>query len=130
MYSGFFVQQSAMAPSISWLPYLMPTRYLLRGSLAMHFDGESFLDTSSGVLVSGKDVLRSVFDIREGNPWVSILIGLGFWLLMRGQHLMLMWWHLRKLGSAKQATTSSPAGKRPAADTNPQETEVVSITMI
>jgi len=102
LYSGFFIRPGDMVPAISWLTYILPTRYLLRGSFVSYFDGQDFYDPPTNTSISGKDVLDTVFDIDvdKNNEWLMLLVGVAFVLFFRLNHWMSMWNNLRKMGAA------------------------------
>eukprot|EP00045_Choanoeca_perplexa_P016778 m.230761 g.230761 ORF g.230761 m.230761 type:complete len:125 (+) comp17357_c0_seq1:3660-4034(+) len=88
-----------MPPATRWIPYIMPTRYLLRGSLIAYLSDQDFFDPPTDTFISGKDILKSLFDIDD-NKWLMLLAGLGFALLFRLQHYFFMYRNLSKLGAA------------------------------
>lgn len=113
MYSGFFVAQSSMPDSIAWLPWITPTRYMLRGSLTSYIRSRSYYDPISTVSVPGSHVLEQIFEIGDESQWVNLAIGLAFTIAFRAQHMLLMWVHFRKLGSSVGHTSpakASPTG--------------------
>ena len=116
-----WLQQDDMVPAVQWLPWTIPTRYLLRGSLDA--GGQTFFDPATGQTVDGRSpqrlphlamllplpgvrthggrlavrgatFLSSVFNIRGDDKWLMLLIGPGFVLVLRLQNLFLMRRHL------------------------------------
>lgn len=120
LYSGFFVGQEAMPPATSWVPYAMPTRYLLQGALTSVFSDQQYFDATLDAELDGDTVLSSVFNVRDVDIWVSILIGLAFTLLFRIQHVVYLWQQIHALGAApKKMRKSKDAGLE---STTPLET--------
>jgi hypothetical protein len=119
-----------MPPAVSWVPYLMPTKYLLTGSVWSVVNSNDYLDPASGITVSGKTVLQQVFDLTDEKPWILLLVGLAFAVGFRLQHLSVMHVHLRKLGRGTTAAVNSPPPKSGLATESPQAVQNDAIPMI
>lgn len=92
--AGFFIKVKDMVAAISWVPWWMPTKYALDGSIENVFAGQTY--TSAGGDVSGDDLLENVFDLVDIDRWVSLVIVFLFTLLFRVFHYVLTWWETRK----------------------------------
>ncbi len=91
-----------MPASVSWLPWVMPVRYLIDGLLTSLFSGQQYFNPLTKTFVSGDAILTTVFnqDSSTLNSWANLAITFGWVILLRLTHLGLTLFTNRDYGRA------------------------------
>lgn len=123
IFPGFFIKPDDMQPSMAWIPWIVPTKYGLEGSLYALIHGETYSDPSGQQVHDGDYLLENFFELKgvdDYSPyaWIHSAILFGFVLAVRGQHFYLMYNANKSLGSMDHFNSESlkkPAGWTPPA---------------
>ena len=125
IFAGFFIKPDDMQPGMAWIPWTVPTKYSLEGSLYALIHGETYTDTRGGEH-DGDDLLVTFFGLKGADDyspyaWIHSAIVFGFVLGARSLHFMLMYSANKTLGSMDHFNSErlkKPAGD-PAAEAAP-----------
>ena len=125
MFAGFFMKPDDMQPGIAWIPWTVPTKYGLEGSLYALIHGETYTDKDGGEY-DGDDLLVDFFALKGADDyspsqplwyaWIHSAIVFAFVLAVRTQHFMLMYSANKTLGSMDHFNSEllkKPAGWTP-----------------
>lgn len=90
LFSGFFIKISDMPRWISWISYIIPTKYSFDGYLYMIFHSQSFFISGSDEMsfITGDEVLSKLFGQEGVRPWPMFLTLLAWVALIRLCHYL------------------------------------------
>eukprot|EP01033_Poteriospumella_lacustris_P003037 gene3037-2222_t len=96
LFSGFFIPVRDMPVSISWVPYVTPTRYSFDGYLWQVYSTQDF-DVSGfpGAVVTGKTLLDNLYGITDVNSWGMFGVLLAWIALFRVTHYFFFYYDVR-----------------------------------
>lgn len=96
LFSGFFIPVRDMPASISWVPYVTPTRYSFDGYLWQVYSTQDF-DVSGfpGVVLSGKTLLDDLYGVTDVNSWGMFGVLLAWIALFRLTHYFFFYYDVR-----------------------------------
>jgi ABC-type multidrug transport system ATPase subunit len=105
LFSGFFIPVQDMPASISWVPYITPTRYSFDGYLWQVYSTQVFSVTGfPGAEITGKTLLDNLYGITDVNSWGMFGVLLAWIALFRLTHYYFFYWDV-----CAYLKTSSPA---------------------
>lgn len=93
MFPGYFVKVDDMPVAISWMSWIVPTKYAFQGSLYNVFHGQTYSCSVCGSVTSieGDSLLINQFDqSSDEDKWIEVLIMIVWTLAFRGMHWMLL----------------------------------------
>ena len=86
LFSGFFIIVSDMPVWISWISYITPTRYSFDGYLWQIYSTQTFDVSGSTATITGKQILSTIFDLKDVNSWGEFGILIAWIVFFRITH--------------------------------------------
>jgi ABC-type multidrug transport system ATPase subunit len=115
LFPGFFVQVSDIPPWVSWMSYIIGTKYSFDGYLYQVFHSETF-DVSGfpGITLTGDQILKSAFGNEDVDSWAMFAVLLAWMIFFRLVHFALFRFEVRYfIGNTQMHQTALPAaGKK------------------
>eukprot|EP01041_Mallomonas_annulata_P005158 gene5158-10306_t len=91
LFSGFFIEVKNEPDWISWLSYIVPTKYSFDGLLYEIFHSQNFeIPNTGGQYLPGDVVLSTLFGQIGSRPWEMLLTLLAWVALIRISHYFLL----------------------------------------
>lgn len=87
LFSGFFVKVVDMPAWISWISYIVPTKYSFDGYVYQIFHSQTFdINGQPGATMTGDQILDQIFSQTGVKPWIMFLVLLAWVALVRLGH--------------------------------------------
>lgn len=110
LFPGFFVQVSDIPAWVSWISYIIGTKYSFDGYLYQVFHSETFdISGFPGRTIDGDDILDNAFGNSGVEPWSMFGVLLAWMLMFRLVHYALFRYEVRYFVAGRQMHQSVPA---------------------
>lgn len=115
LFPGFFVQVDDIPAWVSWISYLIGTKYSFDGYLYQVFHSETFAVSGfPGMTIDGDTVLKDAFGNENVNSWAMLGALLGWMMFFRVIHYVLFRYEVRYFvggGAMHKAATPTTENK-------------------
>lgn len=107
--AGYFIKVGDLPPAVKWIPWLIPSKYALEGSLNNVFSGQDY-DIEGGGVMTGDQILTNVFGHGSDviNKWANLAVVFAWAIMYRFVHYGMTLFTNRHFGKGAKAVSCAP----------------------